>query len=415
MPILTTEGLAYLTDGMPGIGGVLKQRPEDFIVEEMPAVEPTGRGEFLHLFVEKKNRLTTDTVRLFSQHFKVPWEAIGYAGLKDKRAVTRQWFSVQGGTEERAMEFADSAMGIIDMVRHDRPLKRGDLRGNRFQIRIRGVNLPAVLRAKKILEHLARHGAPNFVGAQRFGYRNDNHIQGMNLIRGDFRAFLDRMLGMPDLPGAHEPERNLEARRAYERGDYAAALELWPTVHRFERQALGPLSRNAPIEDVLNGIDYPHRQLLISAFQSAIFNGLLNQRLLAGQIATLLPGDIALDHATGATHIITDPAADQPRADRLEISPTGPMWGPTIKRAAGPIADAELAALHETGITENNFGDGLYTPDGSRRPFRMLVNYPDVRGGSDEHGPYVFLSFELPRGSFATIITREIMKQGPSN
>jgi tRNA pseudouridine13 synthase len=131
----------HLTADEPGIGGCLKERPEDFVVEELPLFEPQGTGDHLYLFVEKRKRLTTDVVRYFSRHFRVPWTAIGYAGLKDKHAVTRQWFSVEHACEKRAAEFHDDFIQILDTGRHPTKLKRANLRGNRFQIRVRQVNV----------------------------------------------------------------------------------------------------------------------------------------------------------------------------------------------------------------------------------------------------------------------------------
>ena len=98
----------------------------------------------------------------------------------------------------------------------------------------------------------------------------------------------------------------------------------------------------------------------------------------------------------------------------LEISATGPMWGPTMLRASGPIDALEVAALEATGVTLDDlsrFASAGATPlEGARRPVRVPRMYPDVEGGVDEHGPYVRAGFEFPRGAFATVVLREIMK-----
>ena len=407
MEMAAIDELGYLTGDLPGIGGELKRRPEDFVVDEIPLFEPRGEGDHLYLRVEKRKRLTTDVVRYLSDHFDVPRRAIGYAGLKDKHAVARQWFSVEHADEERALRFHDEHIQIIDIRRNDRQLKRGNLRGNRFGIFVRGVEAAAVVRAKRVLDRLAAEGAPNFIGHQRFGYRRDNHLLGRHLLMGDPQAFLDRFLGAPR---DDEPERNREARLAYEAGDYEAALRAWPTVHRFERQATGPLSRGAPAADAVHGIDKTHRSLMVSAFQSAIFNRLLDERLRAGRLGVLERGDIAFKHETRGMFEVENPAAEQPRADALELSPTGPMWGRKMTRAGGAVGERERAALLDTGVGEADLAEGKYTPAGTRRAFRMPVAALDIRAGADEHGPYVYLSFELPRGCFATVVMREIMK-----
>lgn len=405
--MITTAGLTYLTADEPGIGGSIKQRPEDFIVDEQPLYDAGGRGDHLYLLVEKRRRLTTDVVRILADHFKVPWDSIGYAGLKDKHAITRQWFSIEHVTEAQAAAFSDEHIEILTAVRHTNKLKRGHLRTNRFDIRIRDVEPTAAVRAGRILNHLARVGAPNFVGEQRFGYRFDNHLQGRYLLLDQPQDFLDQLLGKPM---ESEAPINQRARRAYDEGDYAVALDLWPTVHRFERQALGPLSRGASPRKAVRNIDKPHRMLLISAFQSAIFNRLLNDRLQANLLNRLVVGDVAVKHDTGGRFEVRDLEAEQPRCDRFEISPTGPMWGKDMKRATGEVAEWEAAALAEAGVTEQDLVQSPCAPTGSRRAFRMPIHDPQIGGGADEHGPYVHLSFELPRGCFATVVLREIMK-----
>ncbi|MBI1370968.1 MAG: tRNA pseudouridine(13) synthase TruD [Planctomycetes bacterium] len=410
--MLTADGLAYLTHDEPGIGGRIKVRPEDFVVTEKPLYPCSGKGEHLYLYIEKRRRLTTDVVRYLSQHFKVSWDAIGYAGLKDKHAVTRQWFSVHFGKEERAADFHDDFIRILEVDRHTNKLKRGHLKGNHFEIKIREVDGSSVIRAKRILDRVARCGAPNFIGEQRFGYRKDTHLQGRALLKGDLQEFLDQMLGRPM---GTEPEQNQQARRAYEAKEYARALSLWPTVHRFERQALGPLSRKAGVFHAVNCIDYPHRQLMISAFQSAIFNQLLNDRLKADRLDTLQVGDLAFKHDSRGVFEVKNVEAEQPRCDRLEISPTGAMWGAEMMRAGGEVGERERAALLETGVTEEDLAEGDYTAYGTRRAMRMPITDPLVTGGADDMGPYVSASFELPRGCFATVVIREITKDQPLN
>jgi tRNA pseudouridine13 synthase len=408
MAMLTTEGLGFFTDDEPGIGGILKARPEDFIVEEIAREEFTGSGPYLYLYIQKVRRLTTDVARILSERFGLPWQAIGYAGLKDKHAITRQWFSVEKLTEDQAATFEDSHLTILAMDRHDQPLTRGRLRGNRFRIKVRNVAPSAVLPAKRIIDRLVRTGAPNFIGEQRFGYRHDAHLQGRALLLGNYQFFLDQLLGKPMEP---EPLRNAQARREYELGNWAQALELWSTVHRFERQALGALTRGATAEQAINAIDRPHLTLMISAFQSAIFNAVCNDRLRMGLLGTLLQGDVAMKHETGGVFHVRDLAAEQQRADALEISPTGPMWGKALLMPEDGIGDAEVAALRDTGVGPEHLVDGPFVPEGTRRSLRMVLLNARVSAGADDAGPYVEVDFELPRGSFATTVMREVMKQ----
>ena len=404
------EQLAYLTAGVPGIGGRLKQRPADFVVDEVPLFQPAGAGDYLLVRAEKHRRLTTDVARFLAEHFDVPREAVGFAGLKDKHAITRQNFTIEGGDPDRAATFQNTHVRIVDVDRDERPLCRGKLKGNAFNIRIRDVDPSRVIHARRVLDTLVERGAPNYTGEQRFGYRRENHLLGRHLLRGEYRAFLDRMLGMPQETDKPKSKR---ARELYEQGELHAALEAWSKVHRFERQALGPLTRGAPPGDAVNGIDLTQRELLISSFQSEVFNRLLHQRVSAGTLSTLELGDLCFKHTTRGVFEVYDVDREQPRCDGHEISPTGPMPGWRCTQPGGEIAAREAAALAETGVTHADLAEGDYTAEGSRRALRMLVTHPDISAGVDEHGAYIRVGFELSRGCFATTVTREIMKPPP--
>ncbi len=399
--------LRYLTDEQPGIGGRLKCRPEDFRVEEVPLFEPTGEGPHLYLLVEKRRRLTTDITRILSQHFGISRQQIGFAGLKDKHAITCQAITIENADPDRAAAFDDQYIRILHVDRHRHKLQRGDLAGNRFVIKVREVDAAKVIHARHIMDRLEREGVPNFYGEQRFGYRLENHELGRLLLQDRWQEFLDMMLGGPreaDSP----PSR--AARQAYERGDYVEALNTWPTVHRFERQAIGPLSRGAPPADAVHGIDATQRFLLVSAFQSAVFNRLVDQRLRDGLFGTMLDGDVAFFHETRDFEPVTDAPAMQRRYDAGEVSPTGPVWGRRMRRAKGDVEQWERQALHESGLDESHFYGGEYQPDGNRRALRMLLQDVRTSAGADEHGPYIQVQFMLPRGCFATTVMRELMK-----
>jgi len=410
MKAIHPADLTYFTADLPGIGGALKQRPADFLVDEVPAYEPCGEGDHLYLIVEKRRRLTTDVVRYLAKHFGVSRKAVGFAGLKDKHAITRQAFTVEHADAKLVDRFEDEHIKILLADYHRNKIKRGHLRGNRFVIKVREVEPTAVLRAKPILDQLAAHGAPNFLGEQRFGYRFQNHELGRLLLRGDYQGFLDMMLGQP-----RESDRDIirQARAAYDAGDYHKALELWPTVHRFERQAVGPLSRGASAADAVNGIDSTQRHLLVSSCQSAVFNNVLDRRLREGNYE-LREGDLAFKHDSRGVFHVEHIEAERPRYVAQAISPTGPMWGRKMQRPTGWVAEWETEELAAAGLSEDLFAEGKYTPDGSRRAMRMPVTDASVTGGVDEHGAFVKVSFELPRGCFATTVMREIMKDGSS-
>lgn len=412
------EPSVYLTADVPPVGGVLRERPEDFFVEELPLYEPSGRGEHLYLFVEKRNLTTTQAIAAIARHFRVPHGAVGYAGLKDKRAVTRQLFSVHlpGKSEADFPAFEHDRMAILWMDRHENKLRRGHLAGNRFVIRIRGVDATKVVHAHRVLRTLERTGVPNRAGEQRFGYLGRNHEIGRALLLGEHRTALDLLLG----PCEAAPEWQAEARRLYAERKYEAAREAFPPTERTERRALAALAKGDGPKRAIDTMDELQRRYYITAFQSAIFNALLDDRLAAGALGSLEEGDLAWKHDSGAVFPVT---ADElasgslpPRLAALEISPSGPMWGADMTRASGPVGERELAALTAVGVTPGDLvAYGERTGDrvavqGARRPMRVPLRYPDAEGGVDERGHYIRCVFELPRGAFATVVMREIMK-----
>ena len=414
--------MAYLTDDVPGIGGRIKARDADFMVEEQPLYEPVGEGEHLYLFVEKTGRTTSDVVRTLAKAFRVSRGAVSYAGLKDKRAVTRQYFSVHlpGRTDDaealaRIEQEQGKTLFVLWADRHGNKLRRGHLSGNRFVIRVRDVHPTDVLRAKQVIDQLAAGGVANYVGTQRFGYRENGNVIGRHLLLGEWEAALDQMLGA----GHEEDSPGLAAgRKCYREGDFAGALERWPRTLRFDRQALDALRQGADALKAIRAIDRTQRALYVSAWQSAVFNRVLDARIRAGTFDGLLPGDLAWKHDSRAVFAVDEATAEKEngaggRVGLQEVSPSGPMWGPRMTRASGEVGRAEEAALeHERMTVQQLGGAGDVGAQGARRPLRVFLKDADVSGGVDEHGAYVRVAFELPRGAFATMVLREMMKNG---
>ena len=123
-PALLTSMLGFLSSDLPGIGGAIKLRPEDFLVEEIPLYEPAGEGEYLYMFIEKRTRTTSDVVRHIARTFWARKSDIGYAGLKDARAITTQWISLPGVEPARALELKLRGIEVLEAVPHRRALRR---------------------------------------------------------------------------------------------------------------------------------------------------------------------------------------------------------------------------------------------------------------------------------------------------
>lgn len=399
------DSLPFLTDSYPGIGGRIKVEPEDFVVEEIPLYEPGGEGQHVYVYLEKRGLSTYQAVNAIARRLRVPTGSIGYAGLKDAWAVTRQMISIDGVKPEQLEALDVPGVKILWVNRHRNKLKMGHLAGNLFTLRVRGVGQEALTIARAVLAELSRRGVPNYFGEQRFGMRGNTHQLGWALLRGDAEAFVYEYLGHPQ---AGERADAQVARAACDAGDYAAALTQWPPSLPEERRVLAAIVRSGgDVEQGLRVLDKKLRRLFVSAYQSYLFN-----RLLVGRLRTidhLEQGDVAFIHASGGAFVVEDPAVEQPRADRFEISPSGPLFGPKSLLAEGRPGQQERDLLRESGLSLADFRLQGVKFKGARRPLRIPLN--DVQISCNDG---LMLSFRLPPGSYATEVMREVMKSEDS-
>lgn len=172
-----------LTASIPGVGGRIKAEPADFEVEEIPAYEPSGTGEHLFLWIEKTDMGAEFFVRQVAKRLGISNGEVGTAGLKDRRAVTRQWVSVPAPCEPSLAQLEGEGIKVLRVSRHGNKLRPGHLRGNRFRILIRDAD--AGIDPEPILDQIREHGLPNFYGPQRFGRDGETAALGMSMLRGE--------------------------------------------------------------------------------------------------------------------------------------------------------------------------------------------------------------------------------------
>ncbi|MHC4609973.1 MAG: tRNA pseudouridine(13) synthase TruD, partial [Planctomycetota bacterium] len=388
--------LPYMTAELPGIGGRLKRHREDFEVEEIPAYEPSGTGTHTYFCVEKTGLSTRRAVRRIASALRIPPRRIGYAGLKDAQAITRQVLSVEHVDPERVGRLELPSIRVVWVNRHTNKLKLGHLKGNRFIIKVREADDLSTRPVEAILDVLVGRGVPNYFGPQRFGTRGDNAAVGLAAVRGDYDEAITAMLGRPN--DADSPNVRT-ARGHFDRGDYLAAAGAWPQAFDAERRACHALARpNASPEKAWRALDWPTRRLYLAAMQGELFNRVVATRI--DSLDRLLPGDLAVKHANQAVFSVTDAAAEQPRCDAFEISPTGPLVGPKMTRPQGEPARVESEILAEAGLSmelfEQERGERI---DGARRALRVRPEEPAVDVDQDDHGRFLRVAFVLPAGA----------------
>lgn len=344
-PLLTAE--------LPGIGGVLRARDDDFVVDEEPAYPPSGAGDHVFARIEKRGLTTAQAVRALARALGVAERDVGVAGLKDRHAVTTQWLSLPPPvTPDQARALAVDGVRVLEVARHGHKLRTGHVRANRFTLIVREVTAPdAAARARAILDRLATPpGAPNWFGEQRFGRDADNAARGRRLITGEARPGRDRKLD----------------------------------------------------------------RLLVSALQAELFNAWLEARLADGLYRAAIAGDL-LHKRGGGMFACEDPAVDAARVAAGEVVPTGPMFGDRMRRPADdtPAASREDAILARAGLARDAFAAVRAIAEGTRRDAAIEVAEPAVReleAGTD--GGTLEVRFRLPAGAYATVVMREIMKPG---
>jgi tRNA pseudouridine13 synthase len=401
----------------PRLSGRYKERPDDFRVIEIPAYEPCGEGEHVLFEVEKRGISTHEALARLARTLGLEPRAIGIAGLKDAQGVTRQWLSVQalpgsGLDPERLLALEVKGLSVLSAARHRNKLRVGHLRGNRFELRMRGVGSAELDGARTLLDVLARRGVPNYFGEQRFGLRGDTWKVGRALLLGEHEEAVAWIAGRA---GPRDRGRIREARERYDRGDYLGAAEAWPGNFRpciRLCRAMGKSGGNA--RRALYALDRDFLRFYTSAYQSWLFNRVVALRL--AHIDTVEEGDLAWLHRNGAVFLVKELELDRERAARLEISASGPLFGTRMSAPAGRPLEIEQAVLAEAGHASEAFTrPGPLQWQGSRRPLRFPLGEASCAAGRDEHGEFLELRFSLPPGCYATSVLRELLESPASD
>ncbi|TLM68188.1 MAG: tRNA pseudouridine(13) synthase TruD [Deltaproteobacteria bacterium] len=392
----------YLTARLPGTGGTLRQEPEDFCVEEIPLYTPCGEGEHLYVTVEKRGLTTFDLLRQLARALRCPEREIGYAGLKDSRAVTRQTVSVPLRRPADVLGLELPGVRILEARLHRNKLRLGHLAGNRFRIRIHRPDPGALARAEAILDVLQALGVPNRFGDQRYGVLGNSHRIGRAILGGDYAGAIREIIGDP--AEIRHPEWQAAA-IAFRDGKPEEALARLPRHCHPERQLLEALRSGRPPREAVFALPRKLLRLYLSACQSSLFDRLVDMRL--NSLERLWPGDLAMKHVNGACFEVVDPAAEQPRADTFEISPTAPLYGCKVRLAGGQAGLLERSLLDKERLTLEGFRlPGGLAMEGERRPLRVpLLEVTAAAEGDD-----LLLGFRLPKGSYATAVLHEVMK-----
>jgi tRNA pseudouridine13 synthase len=340
--LIKTQSLPFITADLPGMGGEIKAEPAHFVVEEVPLYDPVGEGEHMYVCLTREGWTTRALQQRLTSLFDLREVDVGCAGLKDKHARVTQTFSL-------LLRDVDEAT-VTYRIQEALPVE--------------------VVWAK----------------------RHRNKLRRGHLLGNRFRIVVLQP----------EPEA-MEQAEAITR-----ALQEHGLPNFYGTQRFGIDGDNAQRgREVLFGRGPRERWLkrfLLSAYQAALFNAWLTERIRRGWFERLLTGDIAKKTDTGGLFEVMDAEVELPRFQRREITYTGPIYGARMRWASGEPGELERMVLERAEVTTEMLRRARL--DGSRRPARLYLNDLSI----EPHPDGLLFTFTLPKGAYATTVLREFMK-----
>lgn len=341
-----TTNLWHHLYGKPTATARFKQQAEDFVVVEDLGYPLSGDGEHQFILVEKVNANTAFVAEALAKYTGLPLRSVTYAGRKDKYAVTRQWFGLHapGKADFDFSGFSLPGVQILSQTRHNRKLKTGQLKGNRFTIVLRDVEHADDM--VKRLTTIKDKGVPNYFGEQRFGVvradENGERQEGGNLI-------------------------------------LAARMVEGETIR----------NRNK-------------RSMALSALRSHLFNSQLSARIEQKDFDNVLPGDALI--LKGSNSFFINDGSDttvQQRYENKDLSPSAAMWG-----AGTPATTADALSLEKNVVSAFKPVADFLAGAGLKQERRSIKIWPENLEW-EQQGDTFTVCFSLPSGCFATSVLRE--------
>ena len=395
-------GILYYQTKTKGVGGKIRVSYEDFVVKEVNILNTyTSEGKYAYYELIKKGVDTLTALMMISKKLKIPMRRIGYAGLKDAKALTYQLVSIPSKYKIPKHININNHVALKFLGLGKFPLRKGMLQGNIFKVFIRDVSgIGIENRLSNILHEIDENGGLYpFYGHQRFGtIRPNTHVVGKFLVKRKWEEAVTEIVGHPH---PRESLRVCEARRIFEEtGEAKEALKLFPRKYVYERIILKHLIRKP------RNYFYALRKLpkfiirfYIEAYQSFIFNKYVSKRIeLDISPSTAIEGDMIVRNSEFA--IVHTRVKIDPLREKILL----PLIGyKTLKfdRNLKEVLKEENVSAKEFLVKELNVG-----VEGGFRKTPMIVRNLDYV----VFGRNVFLSFFLNKGYYATIFLREIMK-----
>ncbi len=420
----TNIGMLYYISDTEGTGGRLKADAEDFVVKEISShPEPAEDGKFTIAKVTAKNWETNRMIRLMSREMGISRERIGFAGTKDKRAVTTQLMSFEGPKSLLdKVELQD--ISISDPYTARRRIQIGDLIGNEFEIRVSGLSKPISeindICTEVVSQINKTKGFPNYFGVQRFGVmRPITHKVGEHIIRGDLEGAVRCYVTDPADPNSYDTDAAKIRETLRDADDWTGMSKIIPDSMSFEKGLVGYLSDNpGDWVGAIATLPTNLQMMFVHAYQSYLFNLMLSERIARGiPLDRPIIGDLVIPlDSDGTPHhenpILTtakniDLVERQVKLKKAFVSIT--LFGSKSVLAEGEMGEIERKILNDHHVSADNFvvpGLSHCSSEGSNR--EVLCPVKDLKYLPEEETYKV--SFSLPKGNYATCLMREFMK-----
>lgn len=338
---------------------VFKQTKDDFVVTEIPLYDFTNEGEHLVLKIRKKDLSTWDAVEIIANHVGCKVRDIGYAGLKDKNAMTIQSISLPKQYEEKINEFTHENIKILDKTYHKNKIKVGHLKGNKFFIRLKRVSIMDGKKLEEALGHITNFGIPNYFGFQRFGIDGNNYLKGKDIVEGKLK------------------ERKKNLRQMYVNAYQSYLFNNWLS----KRIEISKLVTAFEPKEIYEKIKLPLDEVKLMKKQKHPFK--------------LMRGDLMSHYPFGRIFYVEDVEDEAQKFFDKDRVATGLLCGKRVKKAQ------ELAQAFEEEFDVN------MNEDGARR--FAWVFPTEVESNYKEDKNWFEVQFTLPKGSYATEVISELI------
>jgi len=440
-PLEQAVGIDYYVSDADGIGGRLRDSPEDFRVEEIEAfdAEPldSDPGAYPHVLLRVTLHRwdTNDFASALSDRLGISRERVDWAGTKDKHAVTTQLFTVRKADPDAIAAVDLDGADIEVLGRTGRNIHFGDLAGNRFSITVSEPDEIGTIDA--ITDDLRqfggddeRVGVPNFFGQQRFGSRRAvTHEVGLAIVRREWEDAVRTYVGNPsERERANTREARGTVENVWDDREWQTALDAMPGYLGYERSMLQRLAENggetpADFRDALETLPTNLQRLFVNAAQSYVFNRICSERLCRGlPFDEPVAGDVLCFSDSDAPEGFELPDADRTQVvserrvgtasrhvERGRAFVTAPLVGTDTEFGDGQPAEIAHEVLADLGLSREDFDlPGEFDSSGTRRAIL-------VRTDLAVSGDQPTFEFSLPKGSYATVLLREFLKADPGD